>query len=197
MKQVQVPDLRERVLLGIAHREILAKPRHGTGENVTLTADLHEVEGLRAYLAVHVEFFAVEILCPIHDFTQSVHLLLHDDKVLDVDAVSEGAENLEELLLVLLRLQRRVDCLDVDLHLAPMLIEILQIFEIACKVDADSAGLLIARRIETLHGDVDVRDARLDECPALFGRQQQTVRDDLDTPCNLRIHRHAHVLGQT
>ena len=65
--------------------------------------------------------------------------------------------------------------------------EVAQVFEILLEVDAHAARLLIARSVEPLHGDVDVRDARRDECIALFRREKKPVRDDFDAPCDVGV----------
>ena len=152
-----------------------------------LAADLQKVEGLRADLAVEVELLAVEILRAVHDTLEVFHLLLHDDEMLDIDAIRHRAKERKEAFLLLFRRHGRVDRLDVDRRILLVSKEVAQVFQILLEVDAHAARLLIAGSVKTLHGDVDVRDTRRDECVALLGREQKPVRDDLDAPRDVGV----------
>ena len=152
-----------------------------------LAADLQEVEGLCADLAFKVKLLAIEVLRSVHDAFEIFHLLLHDDKMLDIDAIRHRAEERKEAFLLLFRRHGRVDRLDVDRRILLVSKEVAQVFEILLEVDAHAARLLIARGVEPLHGDVDVRDTRRDECVALLGREQKPVRDDFHAPRDVGI----------
>ena len=115
----------------------------------------------------------------------------------NVDAIGKGAEDLEELFFVLLCPQCRVDCLDINLDVLLVLVKVFQILEIAFKVDADAACLLITRRIKALHRDIDIGDARRDECMALLRRQEESIGNHFDAPCNPRLDGHTHIVRQT
>ena len=152
-----------------------------------LAADLQEVEGLCTDLALKVKLLAIEVLRSVHDAFEIFHLLLHDDEMLDIDAIRHRTERIEEHLLLLFCRHSRVDRLDVDRRIFFVRKEIAQVFQILLEVDAHAARLFVAGSVKTLHGDIDVRDARCDECIALFRREKKPVRDDLDAPRDISI----------
>ena len=117
--------------------------------------------------------------------------------MLNVDAIGKGTENLEEFFLVFFCFERRVNRFDVDLYVSLMFIKIFQILQIAIKINQDAAGFLIALGVQALHRDIDIGDARLDECTALLRRQEKSIGDHLDAPCDPRLDGHTHIVRQT